>query len=191
VEYFFLDSNNIDTRTDPQHDICQGEGSCWGMNKGNCADMMYKAWTGGLAMAKAGLAASTAEWHILVTHFPAQAMVLQPAIKEMNSQHGIDLIITGHNHIQDAGSGYQGSNISWIVQGGGGGVTTDGGPAETDGGYGFVDYQISRTTLTASLYSWGGADGSYTKALKTLTVKSHKTKTEDQASAKVVDWVEV
>jgi len=191
IEYFFLDSNHIDTRTDPGHDICQGSGTCWGMTKDNCPTMLNKAWMDGIAMTKAGMAASTAEWHIVVTHFPAQAMVIQPEIKDLDAKYGIDLMITGHNHIQDCGSGYGGSNISWIVQGGGGGVTTDAGPSEHDGGYGFVDYQISRTDLTASLYSWGGPNGDFKTALKTLAVKSHKTKTEDQAKAKVVDWVEV
>ena len=46
-------------------------------------------------MTKAGMAASTAEWHIVVTHFPAQAMVIQPEIKDLDAKYGIDLMITG------------------------------------------------------------------------------------------------
>merc|ERR1719329_1061203 len=109
------------------HRICQGEGECYGINAGNCPAMFAKAWKDGLTMLEKGLSESTAEWHIIVTHFPGNSITTQPEIQQLNEKYGIDLVFSGHTHFQRLG---EDNNMTYIISGGGGGVTSDAGPVD-------------------------------------------------------------
>lgn len=165
VDYFFLDSNVVDTYDphDANHYICQRSPSstCWNVTETSCPNMFEQAWSGGRAMVEAGLKASTSEWKVIVTHFPPPVVLLDPVFKKLIKQYGIDLLVTGHTHWQDAGIDND-SGVAWIITGGGGGVTADAGvdmPGGHDQAYGFVDFAINRTNLKFDMYTWGGMDG--------------------------------
>merc|ERR1711870_51150 len=102
--------------------------SCWGVNQATCPDWFKRVWADGKKMTEAGLQQSTAEWHIIVTHFVPGATILPDAdFKRMNTQYGIDLVLTGHQHTQETGLDKT-TGMRWIITGGGGGVTSDAGP---------------------------------------------------------------
>jgi hypothetical protein len=183
VEYFFLESNIIDARNpaDTHHYICQGSGQCYGIDSAKCHDMFEEAWAASKKMLEAGLEASTAEWHIIVTHYPGPDITSDAQIAAMNKKYGIDLIFTGHQHQQL--SAYD-NGMHYIISGGGGGVTTDSGahPDGHDDAYGFVYFKINRTHLKYDMYTWGGSnrDGDIEEIQKSVTLMSHKYNTTKQ-----------
>jgi len=171
VDYFFMDSNFLDASTpgaDPHHNVCQGSATCDGMTKNTCVDYFHKLWSGSMDMLQKGLANSTADWRIIVTHFPGPSIA--HFVKDMASD--IDLIFTGHAHLQQLGHS---DGIDWVISGGGGGVTSDAVPYPSghDNAYGFVDFTISKSTLKIDMHSWGGeGEGKeIIMATKTLTPK--------------------
>merc|ERR1740121_811615 len=112
---------------------------------------------------------SSAEWQIVVTHFP-------PSWGRwdwipMAKTHGIDLIITGHVHSQQlihpgmprrefwpsVFTDFLG-DTAWIVSGGGGGITSEHPPNQGgwDDEYGFMDVSISKTKMSINAISHGG-----------------------------------
>jgi len=124
---------------------------------------------------------ATAEWHIVVTHFPPPVVYSDPDIMKINSEKGgIDLVINGHTHLQQCGADYK-TGITWVLTGGGGGVTTDAAPTRSgrDDSYGFVDFTINRTHLHFDMHTWGGVEGSSEIILKDVTIES-KTKQKEQ-----------
>merc|ERR1740130_1103260 len=119
-----------------------------------------KAWLDGKTMMETALQKDegSAEWNIIVTHFPPPTVFADPVVQSLNTKYGIDLIITGHTHWQQTGVDAT-SGIPWIITGGGGGITTDSAPdphGGHDDAYGFVDFTIDRTTLKFDMYTWGG-----------------------------------
>lgn len=156
VQFIFLDSNYNDAGADPAHKICQGGGECWGLNDGSCVQWFQDQWIAGLKMAEDVLSNSTAEWNIVVTHYPATAVT--PGIQHLHDNYGIDVLFTGHNHMQTLTQLENG--MVHIVSGGGGGITTDSGVVDksrgNDDALGFVDFEISRTKLKINMHTWGG-----------------------------------
>lgn len=141
-----------------------------------------RQWTEGLKMAESVLSNSTAEWHIIVTHYPEIFAV--PEINQLHQQYGIDMIFVGHNHMQSLTQ--QDNGIVTVVSGGGGGITTDYGVVDTahgnDDALGFVDFEINRMELKVSMHSWGGCttcdatEGPADQNIRsTMTVPSHKS----------------
>lgn len=191
VQLFFLESNTQDARDgiDAGHQICQcgtKVGSkpckdCFGINIGNCKDKFKEWWEGSKKMLEDGLKKSTAEWHIIVTHYPGESITVDPDIQKLHQQYGIDLIFTGHRHWQITGTDH---DMFYIVSGGGGGITTDGAqaPDGNDDAYGFVDFEIDRITLTVNMHSWGGPDPGKIIIRKTVPLTSHKAKKAKQAT---------
>merc|ERR1712226_1354687 len=114
--------------------------------------------------------ASTADWRIIVTHYPHSqiggghgrpALVWPKLVGEM----GIDLIITGHEHLQkvhykDGFSGGVGNlgETAWVISGGGGGITSEAGPTHSgeDDAYGFMDIELSLEKLVITAISHTG-----------------------------------
>jgi len=102
-----------------------------------------------------GLKTSTADWKIVVTHFPGHQVATDVRLHGLHKQYGIDLLFTGHEHQQRSGVT---NEMAWIVSGGGGGVTTDSGAScdGNDDAYGFIDFTINRDELVANFHSHGG-----------------------------------
>lgn len=107
-------------------------------------------------MAEDVLSNSTAEWHILVSHFPQ--VMNDDNVKRLKAQYGIDAIFVGHAHLQSLEP--QDDGTVHITSGGGGGVTTDSALIDLSKGHdnalGFTDFDINRTHLTINMRTWGG-----------------------------------
>jgi hypothetical protein len=157
---------------------------------------------------------STAEWRIVVTHFPPYFGM--DDWKHMAKQHQFDLIISGHRHSQftrtvgdksqliwpDWGenafkAGYTDflDPISWVVSGGGGGVTSEHAPdtAGNDDQYGFMDLMLSKEKLTVESISHSGVKRRYvevghvfnhtsTTSTSTTATSSTSTRTSSTSS---------
>jgi hypothetical protein len=168
VDYFMLDSNYQDAHppgVDYGHNICN-TGKCLGPtcavpgleSNASCAGFFGQMWQEGLKMLEEGLKSSTAEWHIVVTHYPGESIAAEPTFARISKQYGIDLIFTGHRHLQEFNVN---ATTPFIVSGGGGGITADTTPDinGNDDAYGFVDFTITRTNLTFAMHSHGGVEG--------------------------------
>merc|ERR1711957_366934 len=82
---------------------------------------------------------------------------------DFSKKAGLDLIIAGHQHNQEVH--YQDGMLAdigdtaWVVSGGGGGITSDGGDPTANGeddAYGFMDLEISLETIIITAISHGG-----------------------------------
>jgi len=137
-------------------------------NPEDCVNFFKKLWASNLAWLTKALEASTAEWQIVVSHYPVlynHDMVWETYAKE----HGIDLIITGHQHRQeiynrkpieqkyDARKTNMGPTVH-VVTGGGGGIQTDDKP-DADGAddtYGYMIMKLQVNQLTVEAWTHGG-----------------------------------
>jgi len=186
VHYFFLESNFVDANDhSASHWICQ-HGSpgqtCWGVTQASCQGWLNQAWQDSIKMVENELKTSDAEWHIIVTHFPAETVTANPAFQKLNEQYSIDLVVTGHAHYQRTGVDH---GMHWIITGGGGGVTTDSAPHSDghDDAYGFIDFSINHNTLKWDMHTWGGEQHDMIIS-QSVTINSHKSKKAQQLVAK-------
>jgi len=207
IDMFFLDSNHANTGTnDPNHDICSTKGnsdnthfcsgflgpnndsSCPGTDNHQggpslwsservCSDFFQYGWLRQLEWLEDLLDKSTADWQMIVTHYPPAYVALQQ-LTPLLEKYGVDLIMSGHTHMQqvhyqDSFINYDIGDTAWIVSGGGGGITSEGPPAQDytlpegdratgyDDQYGFMDMVVTKDQLSIRPYSHGRApDGS-------------------------------
>jgi len=170
VDYFFLDSNFWDAhppQADPSHNLCNQEhndaddgcGPEGPANMWDCPGWFQRLWNAQAAWFDEGLAKSTADWQIAVTHFPPLWGL--DFWKDMTVRHGIDLIVSGHAHNQELHH-LKGDNFlsptAWIVSGGGGGITSEAvpDPAGHDNQYGFVELTLTKGEIAIRGISHGG-----------------------------------
>jgi len=143
-------------------------GSRWRPNR-NCANIFRALWEEQLVWLDRELGRSTADWQMIVTHFPPYHHPVHEDLKPLAQKHGVDLIMTGHSHLQmvrykekyiDTDFG----DVAWVVSGGGGGVTSEGPPTVDyqnhnrptghDDQYGFMDVTMTKDTFTITAYSF-------------------------------------
>lgn len=148
-------------------------GSGW-EPRANCANIFQDLWDEQMAWLDRELEKSTADWQMLVTHFPPYHHPVKDDIKPLADKHGVDLIMTGHSHLQmvrykeeyiDTDFG----DVAWVVSGGGGGITSEGPPSVDyqnegkptghDDQYGFMDVTLTKDTFTITAYSFLPAIG--------------------------------
>merc|ERR1712176_578210 len=117
---------------------------------------------------------SSADWQIIVTHFPPEHWTHFPQntvdLKRLGDKYGIDLIVAGHRHDQelhpsgdwavDIMDGF-GVGVPFVVTGGGGGVTSENDPwigSDEPGAdqYGFMDMTISKTEIKIEAINFDG-----------------------------------
>jgi hypothetical protein len=185
VDYYFLDTNIFDA-LDPKdpspHNICSemhndekpvtcapvGPSGVW-----KCQEWFGKLWKEQQKWLDEVVPESTADWRIVVTHFPPSWGA--PDWKKLGPKHEIDLVIAGHRHIQDMHQ--PGDNRTmvwhndpnqlyndfldptvWVVSGGGGGVTSEREPSMDgdDDQYGFMDMTLEKSKITIEGISHGG-----------------------------------
>jgi hypothetical protein len=185
VDYYFLDTNIFDA-LDPKdpspHNICSemhndqepvtcapvGPSGVW-----KCQDWFGKLWKEQREWLDDVVPTSTADWRIVVTHFPPCWGA--PDWKKLAPKHEIDLVIAGHRHIQDMHAPGDDRKMVWhadpnelyndfldptvwVVSGGGGGVTSERGPSldGNDDQYGFMDMTLAKDKITIEGISHGG-----------------------------------
>jgi hypothetical protein len=198
AEFFFLDTNLVDAEVpdlDPDHNICSQKhnegksgsycpetrfpppaGSDMAQCKGSelfpsidkCHDNFKSFWARQKEWLEDALSKSTADWQIVVTHYPpsfppeAGNFDLWPSL---GKKYGIDLMITGHTHSQQLFIGdnktrpdMDMSEFPYVISGGGGGVFSEGPPSVEgdDDEYGFVDFKISKESMDIVMISHTG-----------------------------------
>merc|ERR1712232_1340668 len=130
------------------HATCPGTGP---KSLEDCPKWFAKLWLDQMRWLELHLPLSTAEWQVVVTHFPPEWG--KEDWKYLCRRYGIDLLVTGHRHTQEVWSSTAEHNhlkpTAWVVSGGGGSITSDGIPVHSgdDDKYGFMDLTISKSLI--------------------------------------------
>lgn len=171
VDYHFVDSNVFDAfapsaamghnicgrQHNPTHASCGSQGPA---SLCDCPGWFADLWETQMAWLEESLGRSTADWQIVVTHFPPTWG--RPDWEHLVRAHGVDLLVTGHTHQQAVVAGDAPGNFlgptTWLVSGGGGGITSEGLPTKSgeDDEYGFMDLRLSKGEIEVSAISHGG-----------------------------------
>lgn len=167
VDYFFVDSNYFGAFAPVdivEHNMCSGThnkktDSC-GANLRpsslqDCHPYFEGLWKEQLRWLEKHLEASSADWQIIVTHFPP--FFAAQEWDRLTWKYGIDLLVAGHVHSQSMHV-QQGRQLNYIISGGGGGITSEGTPDKDghDDEYGFVDLTLSKSMIQIEMISHGG-----------------------------------
>jgi len=188
VDYYFMDTNvwdALDPHSDTVHNICSSfhappeTEACHtaGLHKvWECPGWFKRLWEDQKRWLDRIVPKSTADWRIVVTHYPPYWG--SGEWKILAKKHEIDLMITGHRHLQQLHSKYDPHEriwpndpndkgklttdfidpTAWVVSGGGGGVTSEDPPKHggADDQYGFMDLTLSKEKLRVEGISHGG-----------------------------------
>jgi len=171
VDIFMIDSNIEDAlenvTSNPEHNICGAlhnpvGASCSSVGaipsiKG-CHDWFEELWTNGSEWVTQQLADSTADWQILVTHFPCGHKA--GFYRMLHQKYGLDLMVTGHVHYQMMyWDPHRLGGMTCFITGGGGGITSENTVdmlSGRDHQYGFYDLTISQTQIGIESINWNG-----------------------------------
>lgn len=191
VQYLFVDSNLFNAWAhdyDVDHNICgthneeRGSGSCsqtGPYSVDECQGWFQDLWNQQVGWMEDILKKRDSDWQIVVTHFPAVSHGVDDW-KRLCDTYGIDLIVTGHEHLQKVW-GNDGNNplapTTHLISGGGGGITSEGTPAGDghDDMYGFFDLTLTKDVIRAEAISHGGVTRSITEIYE-WSVAKKKTK---------------
>jgi hypothetical protein len=203
IDYIFMDSNVNDAfqpSDDPNHNICSEKhnhanatcGVTGPTSVGDCFDWFFNLWEAQIPWAEDRLAASDADWRVIVTHFPPDFRM--DTWRMLSERYHVDLIITGHRHQMEVHHrDPRLPNTAWVVSGGGGGICSEGMPSKDgqDDQYGFMDVTISKTKLKIEAISHSGIVRSTTViepgASTTTTSSSTATTTTTTRTATATD----
>lgn len=181
VDYFFLDSNMEDARgdDDEEHNLCSKKYnvyfdksmqstpvSCAAADgppsQPECQTWFWNLWSEQQRWMEAQIATSTADWQIVVTHFPCG--IQAEWFRMLHQKYGLDLLVTGHRHDQEmwANAPIYGG-MTCFVTGGGGGITSESSPDPADKSdwygeaqYGFYDMTISKDKILLQSINYDG-----------------------------------
>eukprot|EP00928_Gymnodinium_smaydae_P043745 TRINITY_DN29257_c0_g1_i1.p1 TRINITY_DN29257_c0_g1~~TRINITY_DN29257_c0_g1_i1.p1 ORF type:complete len:540 (+),score=104.34 TRINITY_DN29257_c0_g1_i1:74-1693(+) len=139
------------------------------MDPDDCVKWFHKLWADNKQWLDKHLEASKADWQIIVLHYPVKYGPPGLDWRSYAKEHGIDLIIAGHQHFQavyyeapikDLPSLNLGPTVNVIV-GGGGGIQTDVAPIASghDDSYGFMVMKLSVENLDVQAYTHAGGMG--------------------------------
>lgn len=197
IDYFMVDTNQGDAKpfgVDTKHNICGGFNdasatckSCGGPNdRYSCPKWFDALWRKQSAWLEKGLNESTADWQIVVTHFPPDQFNAR-YWTELHKKYGIDLFVGSHRHTEEVHmNDRRFGGLSWVVVGGGGGITSEWNPDLSKRGrdqYGFMDMTITKTELRIEALSERGE----TRSLETIApvqkrVEQKKIEKTDEAT---------
>jgi len=172
VDYYFVDSNQVEGKephADKDHNICsmyhvdnEASGGCGEQGPKDvwdCPGWFARLWEEQVPWLEKALEASTADWQIVVTHFPPNWKIdyWVPTARK----YGIDLFVTGHMHEQEFHYMEPDNFLrptAWIVSGGGGGITSESRPDPNgyDNQYGFFELTMTKDTIEIQGISHGG-----------------------------------
>mmetsp|Transcript_58825 Transcript_58825/g.154941 ORF Transcript_58825/g.154941 Transcript_58825/m.154941 type:complete len:516 (+) Transcript_58825:61-1608(+) len=176
VDLFMLDSNIQDAHPpdeDPEHNICgNAHNKAWTTcavaggppSVGLCHSWFEQMWQRQKLWLEDKLRQSTAEWQIVVTHFPCGHAA--EWYRQLKGQ-GLDLLVTGHRHNQELWDkrhprSNELANLPCFVTGGGGGISSEATPIINDGNwygegqYGFYDLEITKETIVITSIGFNG-----------------------------------
>jgi hypothetical protein len=172
VDWYLLDSNNQDAKPhpeDPGHNICGSHNPKSNTCKSiggpedpySCHIWFANLWKEQMEWLEKKLNSSTADWQIIVTHFPPDPWFVHQDYKRLSSKYGLDLIVGSHRHdseLWDAHSwnAKSGPGVPYIVVGGGGGVTSERDPRTSNAEYGFVDLTLTKDSIKCELINQAG-----------------------------------
>jgi len=191
VDYFFVDSNNFNAweeNYDVEHNICGNkhnrEGATCGdtgpANIGECEGWFKGLWERQVAWLEDLLSKTDTDWQIVVTHFPATAFGTEDW-KRLCDAYGVDLVISGHMHVQQVAGNHDGNPLApttHLISGGGGGITSEGEPHPEglDDMYGFYDLTLTKDVITVEAISHGGQTRSITEVYEWSVAKKKTNK---------------
>lgn len=197
VDYFFVDTNVFDAfepDVDQGHNLCSrlhnlgghdatcGPSGPWTVDE--CPKWFKRLWDAQIEWMEDGLGSSTADWQVIVTHFPPEHGADE--WKRIVRRYGVDLLISGHRHKQEVHYEHA-SNFLWptayIVSGGGGGITSEGLPSADgiDDMYGFMDLTFTKEEIMIEAISHGGQTRSTTcvKPVSTETIERARSESDE------------
>lgn len=143
----------------------------------DCRQVFQDLWDEQKVWLEKHLKDSTADWQMVVTHFPPWSEKVNE-LRPLLDKYGVDFVMMGHTHSQTMrykqpyGEHTDWGDIAWVVSGGGGGITSEGPPAVEHGEgcphegfphgcphgrddqYGFVDVKVAKDTLEIQMYSF-------------------------------------
>ncbi|CAE8598695.1 unnamed protein product [Polarella glacialis] len=172
VEYPDQAMDASDMNQDPEHNICGAahnpkDASCASQGGpesiATCKKWFWDMWAKQQAWVQDKLTASTADWQIIVTHFPCghQSAFYQ----KMHQQFGLDLLITGHRHDQELWDPKRMGGLTCFVTGGGGGISSEATPNPMnkrdwygEAQYGFYDMTINKERILIQSINWDGTE---------------------------------
>eukprot|EP00929_Paragymnodinium_shiwhaense_P030598 TRINITY_DN1730_c0_g2_i1.p1 TRINITY_DN1730_c0_g2~~TRINITY_DN1730_c0_g2_i1.p1 ORF type:complete len:1242 (+),score=311.64 TRINITY_DN1730_c0_g2_i1:123-3848(+) len=170
VDYFMVDTNRGDAKPwteDKGHNICgafngghDSCASCGGMpNRYDCLGWFDRMWKDQKKWLEHHLNHSTAEWQIVVSHFPPDQFAPR-YWSWLHNIYGIDLYVGSHRHSQEVHIRDNRFHfLNWVVCGGGGGITSEWNPDKSWRGrsqYGFMTLTIDKTNLHIESYNEAG-----------------------------------
>ncbi|CAE7524893.1 unnamed protein product [Symbiodinium natans] len=173
IDYYFVDSN-IHNAWEPNktvgHNICSEKynaknSSCpltGPFSLDSCNGWFGALWEVQSRWLDLRLGQSTADWQIVVSHFPPEYNA--EYWSKFGRKHGLDLFISGHRHYQQLTLKNETTStaprfpFTTIISGGGGGITSDRMPElyGLDDAYGFFDLNLSKSEIHIRAISHGG-----------------------------------
>jgi len=159
VDILLLDNNYLDAKhpdADSEHNICGYAHNYRGSKCGltgpwsveSCPSWFHKLFhEQTLPWFEKQMDQSTADWQIVVSHFPPEDWYDGKRWRELTAKYGIDLWVAGHRHTQEVWYPSHLGDTAVVVTGGGGGVTSEGWPNHWSPDYGYMDVTISKTEL--------------------------------------------
>jgi len=191
VEYYMVDTNAHDAKhpsADPDHNICSSaHNPRWANCRAGggpssiheCEHWFWRSWVAQKAWLRNKLSASTADWQVVVTHFPCDSDMHM--WRELHVKYGLDLLVTGHRHDQELWAhSHKHGGLTCVVTGGGGGITSEGSPhGRSSSQYGFFDFTFSKERITVELVAISGAVIRHT----TITPRGHGGSSNSAASS--------
>jgi len=172
VDYFFVDNNIFDAFNpddNPAHNMCSRQhniktgvscGQQGPVNLDDCPGWFKRLWDAQQQWMNNALGGSTAEWQIIVAHFPPEGSWGSDVWGSLGYTHGIDMIIAGHRHKQSFSYQYGNSlyPTAVLVTGGGGGITSEytPDPQGVDDQYGFADMTLTAEEIMVEMISHSG-----------------------------------
>lgn len=99
------------------------------------------------------------DWQIVTTHFPPEAGPWGgEEWEELSLELGLDLIVAGHRHTQEIHTNGMIKPTTFLVSGGGGGITSENCPRLDgfDDEYGFMDLTLTKHEIMIEAISHGG-----------------------------------
>eukprot|EP00435_Cladocopium_sp_Y103_P032880 s514_g8.t1 len=122
-------------------------------NTNLCSPVYFaKLWQEQVAWTEKKLNNSKARWQVIVTHFPCGHQA--PWYQKLHAQFGLDLMVTGHTHVQLTSPV---GGLMCVISGGGGGIMSEA-PSHGDdsNSYGFYEATVDRDHMQLELINFAG-----------------------------------